>query len=48
MSRWPNGEAEIEELLVAGHIQQVAGGQADGTRLLTKAHRTLATRRTHC
>lgn len=30
MSRWPRGEAEIEQLLASKQLQQVAGGQANG------------------
>jgi hypothetical protein len=43
MTRWPQGEAEIEQQLSAGHLQKVSGGHADGTRLLAKAQRTIAT-----
>src|SRR5674476_1043734 len=43
MSRWPRGEAEIEQLLASKQLQQVAGGQANGEHLLEKAARTLAT-----
>ena len=30
MSRWPRGEAELEQLLASKQLQQVAGGQANG------------------
>lgn len=43
MTRWPQGEAEIEHHLTAGHLQKVTGSHADGTRLLAKARRTIAT-----
>lgn len=41
MSRWSRGQAEIEQLLATNQMQQVVGGQADGTHLLEKAARTL-------
>ena len=37
MSRWPRGEAEIEQLIVNKQLQQVIGGQANGAHLLQKA-----------
>jgi hypothetical protein len=40
MSRWPRGEAEIENLIAAKQMQQVIGGQANGALLLLKASRT--------
>ena len=43
MSRWPRGEAEIQALIAAKQLQQVAGGQANGEHLLGKATRTVAT-----
>ena len=43
MSRWPRGEAEIEQLIVSKQLQRVVGGQANGEHLLEKAARTLAT-----
>lgn len=43
MTRWPQGEAEVEQQLAAGHLQQVTGGQAHGALLLEKAHRTIQT-----
>src|SRR5450756_1786323 len=43
MSRWPRGEAEIENLIAAKQLQQVIGGQANGALLLLKASRTLET-----
>ncbi len=33
MSRWARGEGEIAELVTTGQLQQVTGGQADGTPL---------------
>lgn len=43
MSRWKPGEAEIEQLLAAGHLQKVTGGRLNGEQLLQKARRTLQT-----
>jgi len=43
MTRWPRGEAEIEQLIQSGQLQRVAGGQANGAHLIEKATRTLAT-----
>jgi hypothetical protein len=43
MSRWPRGEAQIEQLIATKQLQQVIGGQANGAHLLQKASRTLAT-----
>lgn len=43
MSRWPRGEADIEQLIATNQLQQVIGGQANGTYLLEKAARTLRT-----
>ena len=43
MSRWARGEAEIEQLLAAGHLERVAGAQADGTPLLEQSRKTAAT-----
>ena len=43
MSRWPRGEAEIEQLVANKQLQQVIGGQANGAHLLQKASRTLDT-----
>jgi hypothetical protein len=43
MSRWPRGEAEIEQLIANKQLQQVIGGQANGAHLLQKASRTLET-----
>ncbi|CAN5719585.1 hypothetical protein BH24ACT14_BH24ACT14_06450 [soil metagenome] len=43
MTRWPQGAAEVEQQLAAGHLQQVTGGQANGAFLLEKAHRTIQT-----
>ena len=40
MSRWPRGEAEIEQLIANKQLQQVIGGQANGAHLLQKASRT--------
>ena len=43
MSRWPRGEAEIEQLIANKQLQQVIGGQVNGAHLLQKASRTLET-----
>jgi hypothetical protein len=43
VSRWPRGEAEIEQLIANKQLQQVIGGQANGAHLLQKASRTLET-----
>lgn len=43
MARWPRGEADVERLMGLGHLQSVTGAAADGTPLLAKAQRTLAT-----
>ena len=43
MSRWPRGEAQIEQLIANKQLQQVIGGQANGEHLLQKASRTLET-----
>jgi len=43
MSRWPRGEAQIEQLIATKALQQVIGGQANGEHLLRKASRTLET-----
>lgn len=43
MARWVRGEAEIEQLIAAGHLERVSGAQADGDPLLEKARKTAAT-----
>lgn len=43
MSRWPRGEAQIEQLIANKALQQIIGGQANGGHLIQKASRTLAT-----
>ena len=43
MSRWPRGEAEIEQLVASKQLQRVVGGQANGEHLLERAARTVAT-----
>ena len=40
MSRWPRGEAQIEQLIANKQMQQVIGGHANGALLLLKASRT--------
>jgi len=42
MSRWPRGEAEIEQLIAAKQLQRVVGGQANGEHLMEKAARGIA------
>jgi HEPN domain-containing protein len=39
--RWSTGEAAVERLLAAGHIERVQGAQADGNSWLERAHRSL-------
>lgn len=39
--RWSTGEAVIERLLTAGHIEKVQGAQADGESWLERARRGL-------
>jgi len=41
MSRWPRGEAEIEQLIASMQLQQVIGDEAHLAHLLRKASRTL-------
>jgi hypothetical protein len=43
MSRWPRGEAEVEQLIARRELERVAGAGADGTPLLAQARRTAAT-----
>lgn len=43
MARWARGETEIGQLIAAGHLERVSGGQADGTPLLNQARKTIAT-----
>lgn len=43
MVRWARGEAEIEGLIAAGHLERVSGAQADGAPLLNQAKKTIAT-----
>ena len=45
MTRWTQGEAEIEQQLAAGDLQQVTGSRSNGAALLDKAQRTLDTAR---
>jgi hypothetical protein len=37
--RWSTGEATVERLLAAGHIERVQGAQADGASWLGRARR---------
>jgi HEPN domain-containing protein len=39
--RWSAGEAVVERLLAAGHIERVQGAQADGESWLDRARRSL-------
>jgi hypothetical protein len=39
--RWNAGEAAVERLLAAGHIEQLHGAQADGESWLGRARRSL-------
>jgi HEPN domain-containing protein len=39
--RWSVGEATIDRLLAAGHLERVQGAQADGTSWLDRARRGL-------
>ena len=39
--RWSNGEAAVERLLAAGHVERVQGAQADGASWLDRARRGL-------
>jgi hypothetical protein len=43
MTRWARGEAEIEQMLDDGELQQVTGAGADGAPWLAKATATIAT-----
>lgn len=39
--RWSSGEATVERLLAAGHVERVSGAQADGASWLDRARRGL-------
>ena len=39
--RWSTGEATVERLLAAGHVERVQGAQADGASWLDRARRSL-------
>lgn len=39
--RWSTGEATVERLVAAGHIERVQGAQADGDSWLERARRSL-------
>jgi hypothetical protein len=43
MTRWTQGEAEVEQLLGRRELEAVAGAAADGAPLLAKARSTAAT-----
>lgn len=40
MTRWPRGEADVEDLLALNHLQRVRGGEQTAQRLLLKARQT--------
>jgi hypothetical protein len=42
MTRWSRGEAEIEQLITAGHLERVTGARADRTPMLDQATKTAA------
>jgi HEPN domain-containing protein len=39
--RWSTGEATVERLIAAGHVERVQGAQADGASWLDRARRGL-------
>lgn len=41
MSRWSQGEADIEQLIKSGELQQISGSAADGRPVLEKATQKL-------
>lgn len=43
MSRWPKGEAVVEQLVARRELELVAGAGADGAALLAQARKTAAT-----
>jgi hypothetical protein len=43
MARWARGESEIEQLIIAGHLERVSGAETDGFPLLKQARKTVAT-----
>ena len=43
MSRWLQGEADIERMLAAGELQRLSAASTDGSGWLGKARRTLDT-----
>jgi hypothetical protein len=43
MSRWPRGEAEVEQLVARRELELVAGAGADGSPLLAQARKTVGT-----
>lgn len=42
MTRWANGEAEIERLLATGELERVRGAEANGAAWIERAQRILA------
>jgi hypothetical protein len=43
MPSWARGEAEVEQLIARGELEQLAGAAADGTPLLEQARKTATT-----
>jgi hypothetical protein len=43
VSKWPRGEAEVEELLRRRELERITGVAATGAPLLAQAHRTTTT-----
>jgi hypothetical protein len=43
VSKWPRGEAEVEELLRRRELERITGAAADGAPLLAQANRTTTT-----
>lgn len=43
MARWARGEAQIEQLIAAGHLELVTGAETDGAPLLEKSRATVST-----
>jgi hypothetical protein len=43
VSKWPRGEAQVEELLSRRELERITGAAADGAPLLAQANRTTTT-----
>jgi hypothetical protein len=43
VSKWPRGEAEVEELLRRRELERITGAAADGAPLMAQADRTTTT-----